>query len=351
VTLVCRDAEDVVRLAVRHHRVRLSGQPVLSVVAGPPRLAARLMIEVDAELARETAAVSSAGGLIASWAASVARSPRVRARLAALAGEHGLAGKRTAFDWRRVIASATGHDAEQAAHLVQAIARADGRSLARLVAPADRLDDAALRWLSRLIGPRALPGVRAVIGKAESVSAAVEGLLGFFALVPLATELVAPWPAVEEWLGGGDSRARALARDGLVRLPPGAPGKAKDSRGHYRSWPEKLLHEELQRHPDSEGMFAPNERVAVRFGRDGAEVDLLCDEHRVAVEIDGWHHFRRADSYRRDRRKEVALQQHGYLVYRVLAEDITDDPAGVAAKIREVVRSRLRLRHQQGGSG
>jgi len=40
------------------------------------------------------------------------------------------------------------------------------------------------------------------------------------------------------------------------------------------------------------------------------------------VEIDGYYHFRDPCSYRRDRRKDFELQQHGYLVVRVLAEDI-----------------------------
>ena len=41
-----------------------------------------------------------------------------------------------------------------------------------------------------------------------------------------------------------------------------------------------------------------------------------------AVEIDGYYHFQNPDSYRRDRRKDMELQKHGYLVVRVLAEDV-----------------------------
>jgi hypothetical protein len=69
----------------------------------------------------------------------------------------------------------------------------------------------------------------------------------------------------------------------------------------------------------------------------------------IAVEVDRRHRFRAAVGCRRDRRKDVA-QQHGYLVHRVLAEDITDNPAAVAAQIREVVRSRLRSGRHHGSS-
>jgi very-short-patch-repair endonuclease len=40
------------------------------------------------------------------------------------------------------------------------------------------------------------------------------------------------------------------------------------------------------------------------------------------IEIDGYFHFQDAESYRRDRRKDMELQKHGYLVVRVLAEDV-----------------------------
>jgi very-short-patch-repair endonuclease len=51
------------------------------------------------------------------------------------------------------------------------------------------------------------------------------------------------------------------------------------------------------------------------------EVDFLCREARVVIELDGAQHLADADAYRRDRRKDALLQQHGYLVLRFLAED------------------------------
>jgi very-short-patch-repair endonuclease len=52
------------------------------------------------------------------------------------------------------------------------------------------------------------------------------------------------------------------------------------------------------------------------------EVDLLCSDARVAVELDGAQHLADPVAYRRDRRKDQLLQENGYLVLRFLAEDI-----------------------------
>jgi very-short-patch-repair endonuclease len=52
------------------------------------------------------------------------------------------------------------------------------------------------------------------------------------------------------------------------------------------------------------------------------EVDLLCAHLKVAIELDGSQHLGDPDAYRRDRRKDTLLQEHGYLVLRFLAEDV-----------------------------
>jgi very-short-patch-repair endonuclease len=52
------------------------------------------------------------------------------------------------------------------------------------------------------------------------------------------------------------------------------------------------------------------------------EVDLLDAKSRLVIELDGGHHFADKDAYRRDRRKDSLLQQHGYFVLRFLVEDI-----------------------------
>ena len=43
---------------------------------------------------------------------------------------------------------------------------------------------------------------------------------------------------------------------------------------------------------------------------------------KVAIELDGAQHLDRADAYRRDRRNDLLLQEHGYMVLRFLADDV-----------------------------
>jgi very-short-patch-repair endonuclease len=52
------------------------------------------------------------------------------------------------------------------------------------------------------------------------------------------------------------------------------------------------------------------------------EVDLVCAEARVVVELDGAQHLESVEAYRRDRRKDVLLQENGYQILRFLAEDV-----------------------------
>jgi very-short-patch-repair endonuclease len=52
------------------------------------------------------------------------------------------------------------------------------------------------------------------------------------------------------------------------------------------------------------------------------EVDLLCADPRLAIELDGPQHLHDPRAYRRDRRKDTLLQEHGYFVLRFLTEDV-----------------------------
>ncbi|EKE08656.1 MAG: hypothetical protein ACD_17C00064G0001 [uncultured bacterium] len=48
------------------------------------------------------------------------------------------------------------------------------------------------------------------------------------------------------------------------------------------------------------------------------EVDLLCMDAQLAIELDGAQHLGNAEAYRRDRRKDALLQENGYTVLRCL---------------------------------
>ncbi len=52
------------------------------------------------------------------------------------------------------------------------------------------------------------------------------------------------------------------------------------------------------------------------------EVDFLDPASRLVVELDGSQHLADREAYRRDRRKDALLQEHGYVVLRFLAEDL-----------------------------
>ena len=69
--------------------------------------------------------------------------------------------------------------------------------------------------------------------------------------------------------------------------------------------------------------FRLNVDLAIPFEGNGRmEVDLLCSEARLIIELDGAQHLSDADAYRRDRRKDALLQENGYFVLRFLAEDV-----------------------------
>ena len=78
----------------------------------------------------------------------------------------------------------------------------------------------------------------------------------------------------------------------------------------------------LETLPETAGKFRLNVELPIAFDGSGhMEVDLLCADARVAVELDGGQHLADSDAYRRDRRKDQLLQENGYFVLRFLAED------------------------------
>ena len=105
-----------------------------------------------------------------------------------------------------------------------------------------------------------------------------------------------------------------------------------DADGQARSKAEEFLYARLQEHAGTRGLFVLNGRVNPGPGARPMEVDLLCTELRLAVEIDGYFHFRNPDGFRRDRRKDVALQCAGFWVVRFLADD-------VVARLEEILET------------
>lgn len=85
-----------------------------------------------------------------------------------------------------------------------------------------------------------------------------------------------------------------------------------------------------------------NSALPIAFDGVGSlEVDLLCADARLAVELDGAQHLADPVAYRRDRCKDQLLQENGYFVLRFLAEDVGKEFDSVLdAILRALSRSR-----------
>ena len=81
-------------------------------------------------------------------------------------------------------------------------------------------------------------------------------------------------------------------------------------------------------------MFALNARLPIPFGGNpDMEVDFISEQNKLAVEIDGSHHFADRDAYRRDRRKDELLQENGYFILRFLADDVMNNLGEVMSRV------------------
>lgn len=97
----------------------------------------------------------------------------------------------------------------------------------------------------------------------------------------------------------------------------------------YRSQAEQFLFQYLEINPKTVGRFQVNAQLDIAFGGRPMEVDFLDTQAKIVIELDGHYHFGSLDHYRRDRRKDRLLQQHGFLVLRFLSEDVVRDLEGI----------------------
>ncbi len=137
-----------------------------------------------------------------------------------------------------------------------------------------------------------------------------------------------PLPVDPEWKKDYAASVRRLILDG-VDVPLGqlfvraARHPEPQAEGTARSASEAFLYRRLQTLPATKDRFCLNSRLPIPFNGSGSmEVDFLCEELRIVIELDGEQHLSDADAYRRDRHKDVLLQQHGYFVQRFLAGDL-----------------------------
>jgi very-short-patch-repair endonuclease len=160
-----------------------------------------------------------------------------------------------------------------------------------------------------------------------------------------------PLPVDPAWKRDYAASVRRLVRDGvdtpLANLfVHAARCVAPDAEGsnRARSATEAFLYRRLQTLPETAGRFRLNVELPIPFdGWGRMEVDLLCSEARVAVELDGAQHLADADAYRRDRRKDLLLQENGYFVLRFLAEDVGTHLDDVLDAILRTLAHRQRM--------
>jgi very-short-patch-repair endonuclease len=139
-----------------------------------------------------------------------------------------------------------------------------------------------------------------------------------------------PLPVDPNWKSDYAATVCRLSRDGVDAplanlfvhavqpVSPDAEGIAR-----ARSATEAFLYRRLETLPEISGRFRLNSELPIPFDGNGRmEVDLVCDDARVAIELDGQQHLDGAEAYRRDRRKDLLLQENGYFVLRFLAKDV-----------------------------
>ncbi|MEX1119950.1 MAG: DUF559 domain-containing protein [Terrimicrobiaceae bacterium] len=89
------------------------------------------------------------------------------------------------------------------------------------------------------------------------------------------------------------------------------------------------------------GKFRLNATLPISFDQAGGmEVDFLCESARLVIELDGPQHLAGEEAWRRDRRKDALLQQHGYFILRFLATDAARDLGRIFDTILAVLVSR-----------
>jgi very-short-patch-repair endonuclease len=121
---------------------------------------------------------------------------------------------------------------------------------------------------------------------------------------------------------GGCGIGMRAATSLFVHVARVVPADA-DGATRARSATEAFLFRRLETLTETQRRFAVDAKLPIAFdGAGSLEVDLFCADARMAVELDGAQHLADPIAYRRDRRKDLLLQENGYLVLRFLAEDV-----------------------------
>ena len=176
--------------------------------------------------------------------------------------------------------------------------------------------------------------------------------IGYTILLPASA--VPGWPADivlpsdPVWKRDYAGSVRRLIRDGVntplaslfVHAARATPEDAEGA-ARARSATEAFMYRRLDTLTETSGRFRLNAVLPIPFDGFGTlEVDLLCADSHVVIELDGPQHLADPVAYRRDRRKDQLLQENGYFVLRFLAEDLGKDLDAVLDAILRVLAQR-----------
>lgn len=140
-----------------------------------------------------------------------------------------------------------------------------------------------------------------------------------------------PLPVESAWKNDYAASVRRIIRDGVDRplaelfaQSTMIPELQREGPARARSATERFLYHRMDTMPELKGLFRLNHKLPVAFDAESSmEVDFYGPDLMMALEIDGPQHLNDPEAYRRDRRKDALLQQHGILVLRFLADDVT----------------------------
>jgi superfamily II DNA or RNA helicase/very-short-patch-repair endonuclease len=180
--------------------------------------------------------------------------------------------------------------------------------------------------------------------------------VGYSVLLPASA--MPGWPADvllpldPQWKQDYTASVKRLIRDGVDRplaqlFAHVARTPAADAEGaeRARSASEAFIYRRFESLSELRGRFRLNAVLPIPFdGRGQMEVDLLCDEARLVIEIDGQQHLADAQAYRRDRLKDAQLQSHGWFILRFLAEDLGKNLESVLDTVLQTMAARNRTR-------
>jgi Protein of unknown function (DUF559) len=230
------------------------------------------------------------------------------------------------LDWNRLpvlivsLAKPSVTGLEGIARLLAELATGQPRGATALIVSQDLFDSFVAVAPASRAKALLLESIMTLNGKQSSVTAE-----------PVLPSIVAPESTCDDLIVDDlESRIRDL----------GASQQSSDD-DEARSAAERFLFERLESGAETAGSFELNATLDFYFGSSRwIEVDFAARSLKLAIEVDGYHHFHDPEAFRRDRRKDLELQKHGYLVVRVLAEDVVERPEEVMDTILEAVAFR-----------